>query len=222
MNVKQLVRTLMGLPPRKSVLIESKHGMGKSEIVAQVAAKKSKILGKPFGFIDIRLGQYEVGDLIGLPEKQPRFTVTKKVYKNGSLADEPEVIENVTVHDLPIWFPRDKNSFGILFFDELNRGTRDTQQWAFQVVLDYRVNFNDVPEGWSVIAACNDDQDVYNVLSLDPALYDRFLVIKFHPTLGEWLEHALSIDVHDAVVKYIKKHHRDLDPSKPISTSSCR
>jgi MoxR-like ATPase len=212
MNVQMFKRTLLNLPPKKSVLVESKHGMGKSQVVAQCAAEMSKRLKKPFGFVDIRLGQYEVGDLIGMPEKQPEFTIVNKVFKNGALAEEKTVATNVTVHDLPLWFPRDKESCGYLFFDELNRGSRDTQQWAFQVVLDYRVNFHDVPDGWSVIAACNDDQDAYNILALDPALYDRFLVIKFRPTVAEWLKHAVTIKVHDAVVKYIKKCPKDLDP----------
>jgi MoxR-like ATPase len=218
MNVQQLKRTLLGLPPRKSVLIESKHGMGKSQVVAQCAAEMSKRLGKPFGFIDIRLGQYEVGDLIGMPEKCPTYTIVNKVFKNGIIVEEKTVAENVTVHDLPLWFPRDQLSYGYLFFDELNRGSRDTQQWAFQVVLDYRVNFHDVPDGWRVIAACNDNQDAYNILSLDPALYDRFMVIKFRPTVEEWLDHAASIDVHDAIIKYVKKHPKDLDPPEKIQS----
>jgi MoxR-like ATPase len=218
MNVQQLKRTLLGLPPRKSVLIESKHGMGKSQVVAQCAAEMSKRLGKPFGFIDIRLGQYEVGDLIGMPEKCPTYTIVNKVFKNGVIVEEKTVAENVTVHDLPLWFPRDQLSCGYLFFDELNRGSRDTQQWAFQVVLDYRVNFHDVPDGWRVIAACNDNQDAYNILSLDPALYDRFMVIKFRPTVEEWLGHAASIDVHDAIIKYVKKHPKDLDPPEKIQS----
>ena len=218
MNVKETFRTLMCLPPRKSVLIEGRHGIGKSQVVAQVAAAMSVKYNKPFGFVDIRLGQYEVGDLIGLPCREETFTVTNKVYKNGSLADEEIVAHNITVHELPLWFPKDKDSCGFLFFDELNRGSRDTQQWAFQCVLDYRVNFHDIPEGWRVVSACNDDQDLYSVLNLDPALYSRFLVIKFRPTVPEWLEHAEKSGVHDAVIKYIRKFSGDLDSPEKMES----
>lgn len=55
MNVEQTKHTLMWMPPRKSVLIESDHGIGKSEVVAQTAAEMSRILKKPFGYIDFRL-----------------------------------------------------------------------------------------------------------------------------------------------------------------------
>jgi hypothetical protein len=212
MNVKETFRTLLGIPPRKSVLIQGQHGIGKSQVVAQAAAEMSRRLGKPFGCIDIRLGQYEVGDLIGIPRPRDTFDIESRVYNNGVLEKVSTTAKNVTVHDLPLWFPRDENSCGYMFFDELNRGSRDTQQWAFQVVLDYKANFNEVPIGWRVISACNDNQDVYNILNLDPALLDRFLVIDFRPTVPEWIEHARAIGVHDAVISYIKKIEKDLYP----------
>jgi MoxR-like ATPase len=180
MDIKQTKRTLMGLPPRHSVLIEGKHGLGKSEVVAQTAAELSAKLEKEFGFVDIRLGQYEIGDLIGIPRAMETFTVTHRVFSKGRQEKRDVIAKNVTIHDLPLWFPRDKDSYGFVFFDEINRGSRDTQQWAMQIVLDYRSNFVDVPLNWRVVAACNGDQDVYSVLNLDPALYDRFLVIKFN------------------------------------------
>lgn len=218
MDIKTTKRTLRGLPPKHSVLLEAGHGLGKSEIVAQTASEMSVALGKPFGFIDIRLGQYEVGDLIGIPRAREAYTITNKVYKAGKLVEDQVVATNVTVHDLPLWFPRDPESYGFMFFDELNRGSRDTQQWAMQVVLDYKSNFVDVPKNWRVVAACNDDQDVYSILGLDPALYDRFHVIKFRPTVKEWLDYADTTGVHDAVVKYIRKFSSDLDCPEKVES----
>jgi hypothetical protein len=213
MDIAKLQRTLMGMPPRHSVLVESKHGMGKSEVIAQTAAAMSVKMNKPFGLVDIRLGQYEIGDLIGIPRARDTYTITNKVFRAGSLESVETVAQHVTVHDLPLWFPRDPESYGYMFFDELNRGSRDTQQWAMQLVLDYTCNFVDVPLGWRVIAACNDDYDVYNCLNIDPALYDRFAVIKFKPTQKEWERHAEKIGVHDAILKYISRFgSTDLDP----------
>jgi hypothetical protein len=186
--------------------------MGKSQVVAQTAAELSLSLGKPFGFVDIRLGQYEIGDLIGLPHSHDTYEVTNKVFDKGILIENKVVAKNVTIHNLPLWFPTDPLSYGFLFFDELNRGSRDLQQWAMQIVLDYKSNFHDVPENWRVIGACNDDEDLYNVLSLDPALYDRFLVIKFEPTVPEWMSFAEDYGVHPAIRKFISKFGNELDP----------
>ena len=216
MDIKTTKRTLKGLPPRQSVLIESRHGMGKSEVVAQTAAELSLSLNKPFGIVDIRLGQYEIGDLIGLPRSQETYEITNKVYDKGILVKNKVIAKNVTVHNLPLWFPTDPLSYGFLFFDELNRGSRDLQQWAMQIVLDYKSNFNEVPQNWRVIGACNDDEDTYNVLSLDPALYDRFLVIKFEPTVPEWMAYAENHDVHPAIRKFISKFGNELDPPETM------
>lgn len=212
MNVTMTKRTIKGLPPKKSVLIESKHGMGKSQIIAQTAAELSKETGVEYGFIDIRLAQREVGDMIGMMHSVETFDVIRKVFKDGKITEQKEVAHNITVHDLPLWFPTDPNSRGLLFLDELNRATRDVQQAAFELVLDYRMNLHDLPLGWRVVAATNDNQDAYSVLGLDPALYDRFLVIKFAPTEDEWLAWAKQNKLHDAVIKYVDKHRSQLDP----------
>jgi len=216
MDVKETKRTLKGLPPRKSVLIESRHGLGKSQVVAQTAAELSVDRKKPYGFIDIRLSQREVGDIIGMPRSMDTFTVTNRVFKDGKVASEEAVCHNVTAHDLPIWFPTDPESCGLLFLDELNRATREVQQAAFELVLDYRLNFHDLPIGWRVVAATNDDTDLYSVLTMDPALYDRFLKIKFKPTVPEWMEHAEGLGVHDCILKYLTKFGSDLDTPEKI------
>jgi hypothetical protein len=84
------------------------------------------------------------------------------------------------------------------------------QQAAFELVLDYRLNFNRLPEGWRVVAAVNDNTDTYQVLEMDPALMDRFCVIPFDPLTQEWLDYATKIGVHDAVIKYITKFEKNL------------
>jgi len=234
MNVLETKRTLMLLPPREALLLEGNHGLGKSQVVAQAAARMSRILGKPFGFIDFRLSQKEVGDLIGMPRGMDKFEVTHTVYENGKLSKVKRLAEHVTIYDAPSWFPTDPDSFGYLFLDEINRATREVQQAAFELVLDYRLNFQTLPIGWRVIAAINDNLDVYSVLAMEPALYSRFLKIKFRPTSGEFLdwargeekEEALDflkaytatpvevIPLHDAVLQYLGKFTKDLELEK--------
>lgn len=216
MNVTETKRTLKGLPPKMSVLLESGHGLGKSQVVAQTAAELSVETQKTYGFIDIRLSQREVGDIIGMPRGMDTFTISHKVFKNGDLVDEEVLAKNVSVNDIPFWFPTDPNSCGILFLDEINRATREVQQAAFELVLDYRLNFRDLPIGWRVVSAINENMDVYSVLGMDPALYDRFMVIPFKPTVPEWQKFAEDIGVHDAVLKYIQKFPSDLDTPEKI------
>jgi hypothetical protein len=204
------VRNFYGMSPRKSILIRGKHGIGKSSIVYQVAEQMSLELekekpGSIFGVIEIRLGQFEVGDLIGLPRTQPTYTVERSYYEKGKLVKKEETITDVTIHDLPQWMPRDPNYKGILFFDEINRGTKDTRQWAFQIVLDYKTNFKDVPKGIQIVAACNDNLETYQIGEFDQSFLDRFFVIDLKPTIREFLDYAEKMQAHPAVTMYTEK-----------------
>lgn len=210
MNVKDTIRTLMGLPPRISVLLESDHGLGKSSVVAQVASMLSKQLNKPFSFIDFRLAQMEVGDLIGMMRHVPQGEVSVVVYNNGVRTEEIHKIVNATVHDLAEWFPTDPDSCGILFLDELPRAPRDVQNAVLELALDYRFHFHSLPEGWRVVSAANANMDVYSGTQLDPALYDRFLKIQFKPTFDEWFAYAEKEGVHRAILTYLTKFTADL------------
>jgi MoxR-like ATPase len=210
MNVQQTLRTLLGLPPRISILLESNHGLGKSSVVAQAAAEMSKRLGKPFGFIDFRLAQCEVGDLIGMQRLVPQGEVSSSVFQDGVRKEERRKVMNVTIHDLAEWFPTDPDSCGFLFLDELPRAPRDVQNAVLELALDYRFHFRELPIGWRVISASNDNMDVYSGTQLDPALYDRFLKIKFKPTFPEWVEYAEKEGVHRAILTYLAKFNADL------------
>jgi len=222
MNVKQTIHTLMYLPPRKSVLIESDHGLGKSQVVAQTAALMSKLTGKPFGLIDFRLAQCEVGDLIGMMRHEAKGKVTRITYVDGKKVETTVLAENVTIHSLADWFPQDPDSCGYLFLDELFRASRDLQNASMEIALDYRYHFKELPMGWRVIAASNDNMDVYAGTIPDPALYDRFLKIKFKPTIPEWLEYAEEYGVHKSIITYINKIPADLMPeSKNIKPGEC-
>jgi len=234
MNVTETKRTLMLLPAREALLLEGNHGLGKSQVVAQAAAHMSKILNKPFGFIDFRLSQKEVGDLIGMPRGMDKFDVSHTVYQDGKLSKVKRLAEHVTIYDAPAWFPTDPDSYGYLFLDEINRATREVQQAAFELVLDYRLNFQTLPSGWRVIAAINDNMDVYSVLAMEPALYSRFLKVKFRPTTGEWMDWARGEDkvealdflkaytaapvdvvpLHETVLQYLGKFSSNLELEK--------
>ena len=213
MNVLQTKRTIKTFPPRKSIYIMSKHGMGKSSVVAQCASELSLGLNKFFGFIDCRLSQKaDVGDLVGVPNRYSEFTVKMTGFNGGLISTEPKVIKNCTVFDLPTWFPTDPDSSGILFFDELPYGSKEVLQAIMEVANDYRFNFTSLPVGWRVIAAGNHNQDSYGGTTINPALFDRFFKIMFTPEVEEATAYWKKTGVHPAIIKYVERFPTDCDP----------
>lgn len=231
MNFKDTLESLMILPIWHSILIKGIHGKGKTECVRLA----SKILGA--GYHDERLSQCDVGDLKGMP-----------FFINGR-----------TVFAMPEWYPlREedasklkemlnldtvsmgmKESVGYLALEEIDRATRQVQQASFELALDRRLNMRPIRPGWRVIACVNGDDDIYQVLDMDPAFIDRWVEILFRPSTEEWLNHARGLDsiedrnwskitpeflieleskykgkVHPAVIEFITRYPTMLDPTK--------
>ena len=203
-NTKKVVRqaTIKKITP----MLWGKAGIAKSEVILEVAQERSKELGltftkdfnafddKHFGFVDLRLGTQEVGDLIGNPVAVDVQTPEGNLVKKTSWA-------------LPAWFPTSAGSHGIIFLDELNRGRLEVIQAIFQLVLNRQLHTHVLPEGWSIVSACNPSGDEYFVNELDEALRNRFINLSFTPDIKEWVEFGkntgrIALGITDFIEKY--------------------
>lgn len=205
MNATETLGMLMYEPTEVSILLKANHGVGKSQVVKQAA----KALGVPL--IDIRLSQCDVGDLKGMPfhvKGRTFFAPPDFMPINEKDAKEIETLINEPV-SLGIY-----GDNGILFLDEINRASREVQQAAFELVLDRRLNMRAIPDGWRVVAAINDDADLYNVVDMDPAFIDRFVVVPFVPTIEEWFSWAKENKIHPAIVEFIRRNPSFYKPKK--------
>lgn len=201
MNASQVKKALkIAIAARISALLWGNHGCGKSQIVHELAKELYGIGNNGFPTcIDLRLGQMEVGDLIGIP-------------RNAECEDG--VIR--TIYGKPGWFP--VKGEGVLFLDEINRaGTQDVLQAIFQLVFDYRLHTHVLPEGWRVIAAANPPDGEYQVQILDPALMDRFVHFWYSPEHKEWLMWAGHQKISPEITGFVNAHPKALGlPEKPF------
>lgn len=216
MNIEQTKQTLLYFPPRKSIMLLSNHGMGKSSVIAQTAAQASILFNKPFGFIDFRLAQCEVGDLIGMMRHVDEFEIIRSVFKNGIKTEEKTLAQNVTIHDVADWFPTDPQSCGFLFLDELFLAPRDLQNAIMELALDYRFHFQELPLGWRVVSASNDNLDIYPGTLPSPAMMDRWFKVHFKPTVQEVLSYFEKKEVLPIIISYLHKFTDTLMPNPII------
>lgn len=184
MNIKTLKEALPYIfKANISTMIVGHHGVGKSQAVKQYADD----LG--LGFVDLRLGTQDVGDLLGLAD----FERDEK----GNLI--------ATKFMRPDWFPSDPNSKGIIFLDEINRGRRDVLQAVFQLCLDKRLHRYALPKGWFVIAAMNPNTEDYIVTDLsDKAFLDRFCHIKLAPSKQEFFDYAKKSKFEGQLIQFLQ------------------
>lgn len=192
MDIKTFVKVISVLPPHIAVLAKGPTGIGKSQIVHQIAKK----LGYPV--LDKRLAYMTEGDIVGLPE----------------------LIDGVTRFAPVDWIVKACSQPVILFLDELNRATLEVQQCAFQLVLDRELNGHHLHPETRVYVAINEGSN-YQVSEMDPALLRRFYVAELEPTNNDWFEWAENNPKIDSLLlEFLKKypahlrHEGEFEPGK--------
>ena len=183
-SVKNLIANPSDAESAPAILLRGAPGVGKSSIVKGVAKK----LG--IGFVDIRLAQMERVDLCGLP----------------STAD------GTTVWNVPEIWPRDPNSKGIIFFDEITAAPSDVQVSAYQIVLDRAISNSKyrLPDGWYIIAAGNRKEDKSVAKTMSAALANRFMHFDILPNTEDWCVWAAQNDIHPSITGYIRYRPQNL------------
>lgn len=165
MSIETFLKVGPKLPPFVSILLRAPHGVGKSKVTRQMARLIMEAYRYPtFEVIDRRLGQMTEGDIVGLPSTDGE----------------------TTRFNPPDWYKKACKVPCLVFLDELNRGTNEVMQAAFQIVLDHELNGWQLHPETRVVSAVNVGGQ-YNVNEIDPALLDRFFVVDLAPTARDFL-----------------------------------
>jgi MoxR-like ATPase len=170
---------------RRAALLEGPTGIGKSELVRQVA----DALRINCAVLDLSL--LEPPDLVGLPV----------------------IADGRTAYATPAALPTDGE--GILLLEELNRADRSVQQPALQLLTARRLHEYELPPGWVAFAAINPEDGEYQVTPLDPALRSRFLALKVRADVRAWRAWAEAAGVHPVIRKLAAGHDDLFDTAPP-------
>lgn len=182
------------------VMLWGPPGVGKSQIVAQVAAKHNAPI------IDIRLSQMEPSDLRGIP-----FRVGEHV--EWAI---PAILPNVERH----------GTVGILFLDEITSAPPSVSAAAYQLILDRRLGEYFVPEGWAIIAAGNRQGDRGVTYTMPAPLANRFSHFDVDVYLDDWVLWAYKNNIDEKVIAFLRFRPEllfDFDPAhNPVAFPSPR
>ncbi|OGC77189.1 ATPase [candidate division WWE3 bacterium RIFOXYD1_FULL_39_9] len=184
MKPSQVIDSLSALIQIKQpVFIWGAPGVGKSQVVKQVAQKQKPNKKKPFTLIDVRAVLLDPVDLRGLP------------HING---------DNMAHWCPPAFLPHDSSSCGILFLDELNAAPPLTQAACYQLVLDRKLGEYTLPDGWMVIAAGNRENDKAVVHRIPSALANRFVHLNFEVDINDWVRWAMQNNIKTEVIAFLR------------------
>lgn len=193
---------------KRPLFVWGQPGIGKSDIVAAVAAEQKRPL------IDIRLPLMEPTDMRGIP-----YLADVKVYdKDGKLVkDEVGVplTEKVFRWSTPSDLPTDPNSRALVFFDEMSAAPPSVQAATYQIILNRRIGTYTLPEDVVIVAAGNRVKDKGVAYNMPMPLANRFSHVTLAVDFDDWKEWALLNRVHKDIVGYLSFQPNDLNNFNP-------
>lgn len=158
------------------VMLHGSPGVGKSQVVHQVAKKKG------ISMIDLRLSQLDPVDLRGVPSVDTK--------------------EHITTWNRPNFLPTEGK--GILFLDEINSAAQATQAASYQLVLDRKLGDYELPPGWAIVAAGNRATDRAIVNQMSTALKNRLTHLNYEVNNDDWCDWALRNQIATEVIGFIR------------------
>ena len=162
---------------KRPVFLWGPPGVGKSAVVAETAKENGMEI------IDLRAALFDPIDLRGIP------------YLNG---DE-------TSFAIPDFLPKDPDSEGLFFVDELNQAAPAVQGAFYQLILDRKLGMYELPKGWAVIAAGNRETDRGIAHRMPAPLANRFAShIDFEVRLQDWTQWALDNGIKTEVLQFLR------------------
>lgn len=175
MKPSRIIETLKTLIEiRQPVFVWGAPGVGKSQVVAQVARQQGLDL------VDVRAVLLDPVDLRGLPRIDDN---------NRACWCPPEFLPT--------------GGKGLLFLDELNAAPPLVQAACYQLVLDRQLGEYRLPDGWSIVAAGNRETDRAVTHRMPSALANRFVHLNFEVDDAEWLVWAQDAGIASEVSAFI-------------------
>ena len=164
---------------RVSWMLHGRPGIGKTEIVQQLADQTGALL------FDLRLTTIEPQDLRGLPYYD-HATQRTIWYRPEDLPDDPA-------------------RPAILFLDELTAAAPALQPTVYGLLQECRVGRHRLPDATFIVAAGNGVEDGAVAYEMGTALSDRLVHLALRAEAGDWLaRYAVPRGLHPAVVTFIR------------------
>lgn len=180
MHVEQMKAVLQEMLTKTDLTpcVVGHRGVGKTAGIVQICRE----IG--WRYVPLRLGQMEVGDLVGIP------------YREGE----------VMHWSRPSWWPGDDDPPTLIHCDELNRAQQeDTLQAIFQFVeppaegLRRALHTHRLAPHHKLVVTINPPDGTYQVATLDRALIDRMVMLFVESDYQCWARYAAARELDGEV-----------------------
>jgi hypothetical protein len=184
MNIEQMKIVIKEIITKTDLTpcVVGHRGVGKSAGIIQACREIDR------KYVSLRLGQMEVGDLVGIP------------FREG----------DVMHWSRPSWWPGDDEPPTVVHCDELNRAQQeDTLQAIFQFVeppaegLLRSLHTHHLSKRHKVVVSINPPDGTYQVATLDRALIDRMVMLFVETDYRCWARYAAKRELSGDVQQFL-------------------
>lgn len=199
---------------KRPVFLWGPPGIGKSDLVKQLACKLNDMTeeefqilddaGEDVPLIDLRLPLYDITDLKGIPYYDPEEVVMKWAASG----------------ELPTQKLADKFKTVVLFLDEMNAAAQQVMASAYQLTLNRRIGEYRVPSNCVVIAAGNRETDRGVVYKMPSPLANRFSHLFIRHDYDSWEDWAVERMVNPEVIGFLASNKHKLFDFDPKGSSA--
>jgi len=196
-QIKEIIRFSLESSDEKTKLplsLMGVHGVGKTELVQQVAADMG------YNLVTLHLATQDICDLIGVPrakDVQGRDGETHTI----QIWSCPDWLHNALENTKSTGKPN------LFFLDEFNRGNRFVLAAMLPFLIEGKMHTHKIGPKDGVIAACNPATDKYEVSEIiDSALLNRLGHAIFKPTHSEYIAYLKAKGVDKTTIKVAENH----------------
>jgi len=235
LDIKSTKRLFGKFSPNRATMLRGRHGIGKSQVVYQIAGDYRSEFYKELGNCErmsaafakesgVRKAmdsfwkkhghdaKYEGWDRhvwhydMGVPVIERRLSQMTE----GDITGIPfEGNRGGTVFRAVEWLLGTCEFPSVLFLDELNRAIKGVEQATFQLADSKAFDGNLLHPETRVMVAVNIG-DQYDVTPMDPAAISRYAVVDLEPTVEDWVTWAGEY-CHPALAEFIRSNPRYLE-----------
>ena len=235
LDIKSTKRLFTRFSPNRATMLRGRHGIGKSQVVYQIAGEFRSDFYKEHGNCErmsaafakesgVRKAmdsfwkkhghdaKYDGWDRhvwhydMGVPVVERRLSQMTE----GDITGIPfEGNRGGTVFRAVEWLLGTCEFPSVLFLDELNRAIKGVEQATFQLADSKAFDGNLLHAETRVMVAVNIG-DQYDVTPMDPAALSRYAVVDLDPSTQDWLDWA-NVNCNQAMVEFIRSNEKYLE-----------